>query len=156
MITNQLKENIIQRRLRSPPFRSASFCFQYQFINLVWLSFDLFSFSWSLTMCFFVPLYSCVRSCPKISRKIKSQTNYGRTTALCMWTNEIKTKTPPSPVTFQCNGIIKGWLHCLISEPKGRFLVNRILMFDSAWCMVVAQLQFYLIKKWRLDVQNTR
>ena len=26
----------------------------------------------------------------------------------------------------QCNGIIKGWLHCLTSEPKGRFLVNNI------------------------------
>ena len=24
----------------------------------------------------------------------------------------------------QCNGIIKGWLHCLNSEPKGRFLVS--------------------------------
>ena len=28
----------------------------------------------------------------------------------------------------QCTGIIKGWLHCLMSEPKGRFLVNNILM----------------------------
>ena len=43
------------------------FRFQYQLINLVWLSFDFFSFSWSLTICFFVALYSCVCSCPKIS-----------------------------------------------------------------------------------------
>ena len=28
----------------------------------------------------------------------------------------------------QCTGIIKGWLHCLMSESKGRFLVNNILM----------------------------
>ena len=27
----------------------------------------------------------------------------------------------------QCNGIIKGWLHCLTSELKGRFLVNNNL-----------------------------
>ena len=27
----------------------------------------------------------------------------------------------------QCNGIIKGWLHCLTSESKGRFLANNIL-----------------------------
>ena len=27
--------------------------------------------------------------------------------------------------------IIKGWLHCLPPEPKGRFLVNNILMFGS-------------------------
>ena len=41
------------------------FRFQFQLINLVWLSFDFFSFSWSLTICFFVALYSCVCSCPK-------------------------------------------------------------------------------------------
>ena len=46
----------------------------------------------------------------------------------------------------QCNGIIKGWLHCLTSESKGRFLVNNIL-FGSAWCLVMAQIQFSLIKK---------
>ena len=28
----------------------------------------------------------------------------------------------------QCNGIIKGWLHCLMSESKGRFLANNILL----------------------------
>ena len=66
MITNQLKENVIQGWLfRS--FLQVSFRFQYQFINLVLLSFDLSSFRWSHTICFFVPLYSCVCSCPKIS-----------------------------------------------------------------------------------------
>ena len=43
----------------------------------------------------------------------------------------------------QCNGIIKGWLHCLTSESKGRFLANNTL----AWCLVMAQIQFSLIKK---------
>ena len=47
----------------------------------------------------------------------------------------------------QCNGIIKGWLHCLTSELKGRFLVNNILIFVSAWCLVTAQIQFALKKK---------
>ena len=65
MITNQLRENIIQRWLsyviRS--FLQVGFRFQYQLINLVWLSFDFFSFSWSLTICFSVTLYSCMCSC---------------------------------------------------------------------------------------------
>ena len=84
-----------------------------------------------------------------------------------MWTNEIKTKTKPSShwrraILFdlayrQCNDIIKGWLHCLTSESKGRFFVNNILMFDhgdiiSPWfnstrCLVMAQIQFSLIKE---------
>ena len=72
MITNQFKENIIQRWLlyviRS--FIQVRFRFQYQFINLVWLSFDFFSFSWSLIICFLVALYSWVCSCPKISRNV--------------------------------------------------------------------------------------
>ena len=38
---------------------------------------------------------------------------------------------------------MKGWVQCLMSESKGRFLVNNILMFGS----VIAQIQFYLIKK---------
>ena len=36
----------------------------------------------------------------------------------------------------QCNDIIKGWLHCLTSESKERFLVNYMLMFGLAWCLV--------------------
>ena len=77
-----------------------------------------------------------------------------------MWTNKIKTKTKPSTshsnwprvLLFdlahkQCNGIIKGWLHCLTSESKGRFLVNNVLMFGSAWCLIITQIQFSLIKR---------
>ena len=52
MITNQLKETTIQGWLlyviRS--FLQVGFRFQYQPINLVWLSFGFFSFSWSLTI----------------------------------------------------------------------------------------------------------
>ena len=47
----------------------------------------------------------------------------------------------------QWNGIIKGCLHCLMSNSKGRFLVNNMLMFSSSWCFVMAQIQFSLIKK---------
>ena len=47
----------------------------------------------------------------------------------------------------QCNGIIKGRLYCLTSELKGRFLANNILMLGSAWCLVMAQIQFSLMKK---------
>ena len=64
---NQLKENIIQGWLLYV-IRSSlqvGFLFQFQLINLIWLSFDFFLSSWSLTICFFVALYSCVCSCPK-------------------------------------------------------------------------------------------
>ena len=47
----------------------------------------------------------------------------------------------------QCNGIIKGWLHCLMSESNGRFLVNHILLFSSVWSLVTGQIQFSLTKK---------
>ena len=70
MITNQLKENIVQGWLlyiiRS--FLKDGLCFQYQ--NLVWLSFDLFSFSLSPTICLFVALYCCICSCSKISQNV--------------------------------------------------------------------------------------
>ena len=46
----------------------------------------------------------------------------------------------------QCVGVIKGWLLCLTPESLGRFPVNNILMFDSAWCLVMVQIQFSLIK----------
>ena len=47
----------------------------------------------------------------------------------------------------QCSGIVKGWVLCLTSVSKWRFLVNNILVFGSAWCLVMAQIQFFLIKK---------
>ena len=37
--------------------------------------------------------------------------------------------------------------YCLTSEPRGRLIVNNILMFGSAWCLVMVQIQFSLIKK---------
>ena len=66
MIICQLKENIIHRWILSKCYQvllHVGFHFQYQLINLIWLSFDFFSFSWSLTICYFVALYSCVSSC---------------------------------------------------------------------------------------------
>ena len=48
-------------------FLQVVFRFQYQFINLVWLSFDFFSFSLTLTIYFFVALYPYVCSYPKMS-----------------------------------------------------------------------------------------
>ena len=44
-------------------FLQVAFRFQYQLVHLVWLSFDFFSLSWCLTICFFVALYSGVCSC---------------------------------------------------------------------------------------------
>ena len=44
----------------------------------------------------------------------------------------------------KCNAIIKGWLHFLTSEAKGRFLVNNILL---ACCLVMVQIQFSLITR---------
>ena len=46
----------------------------------------------------------------------------------------------------QYNAFIKGWLHCLTWDSKGRFLINNILTFGSTWCLVMVQLQFSLIK----------
>ena len=42
---------------------------------------------------------------------------------------------------------VKGWLHCLTSMSKRRFLVDNTLMFGSAWFLVMVQIQFSLIKK---------
>ena len=65
-----VKKSIIQRWLlyviRS--FLQVGFRFQHQLINLVWLSFDFFSFSWSLAIWFCVALYSWVWSYSKILR----------------------------------------------------------------------------------------
>ena len=60
----------------------------------------------------------------------------------CNQWNQNKSKRP---FTFKltmhsCNSIIKGWLHCLTSDSKGRFLVYNVLL-GSAWCLVMAQTQ---------------
>ena len=49
IIANQFKENIIQGWLLYlvRPFLQVGFRFQHQLINLMWLSIDFFSFSWS-------------------------------------------------------------------------------------------------------------
>ena len=47
---------------------SGRLLFSAKLIHLVWLSFEFFLFSWSLTFMFVVPLCSCVCICTKISR----------------------------------------------------------------------------------------
>ena len=72
MITNQLKENKIQGSLSHviTSFFQVGVHFQYQLIDLVWLSFDFFSFNWSFTICFCVAcLYSCVSKLSKCITK---------------------------------------------------------------------------------------
>ena len=67
IITNQLKQNIIQRGLllcyQVLPSGRLSFS---NSINLIWLSFDFFSFSWSLTIlqstCFICRTWKCKRT----------------------------------------------------------------------------------------------
>ena len=44
----------------------------------------------------------------------------------------------------QCNGIVKRWFHCI--SAKGTFIVNNVLMFGSAWCLVMSHIQLSLIK----------
>ena len=164
-------------------FLQPGFRFQYQLINLVWLSFYFFSFSWSLSICISAALYSCVCSCPKILRnyllfiiihifsthfainlgffwvfwhKLKtSKTMDQQPDITCEGTkskqkqNQVTSHSNwPRALLFdlahrKCNGIMKGWFHCLTSESNERFPVNSILIFGSSWCLVMMQIQFF-------------
>ena len=121
MITRQLKESIIQGWLlyviRS--FLQVGFPFQYQLINLVWLSFGFFhladaslpAFSWlhtlskNITKCLlFISIHIFnIDFAIKLLylHKLETWKNYGTTTTPCRWMNEIKTKTKPSHITFK-------------------------------------------------------
>ena len=112
MITNQLKENTVQEWLLYiiTCFLQVGFRFQYQLINLVWLSCDFFSFSWSFTICFSMALYFCVYSCPKIIHILQStcficttrkrkQTMDQQLHRACNRTKS-KLNTRPNPITF--------------------------------------------------------
>ena len=180
MKTNRLKENIIQGWplyvIRS--FLQIGFRFQYQLINLAKLFFDLFSFSWSLIICFswfyalvywvvqkyheicFIYSYSHLililqSTCFIYTSWKRKQTMKQQPHRACERTKskqKQKHSNWPGILSFdlahkQCKGIIKEWLHCPISELKGRFLVSNILMFGSAWCLVMSRIQFSLIKK---------
>ena len=71
--------------------------------------------------------------------RTKSKQKQNQVTSLSNW---------PRVILFDlAHKLIKGWLHCLLSESKGRFVVNNILMFDSTWWLVIAQIQSSLIKK---------
>ena len=71
MITNQLKENIIQRWLLyvTKSFLQVSFHFQYQLINLAWLFFTSFHLA-EASLSAFLWLYTFVCNCPKMLRNI--------------------------------------------------------------------------------------
>ena len=70
MITNQFKDNIIQRWLlyviRS--FLQVGFRFQYQPINLFWFSFDFNLFSWSALL--YLLLRGFILLCVRLSKNI--------------------------------------------------------------------------------------
>ena len=77
---------------------------------------------------------------------------------LCMWTNEIKTNTKSSHATFKLtmlsilrfsptnNAMVSLINDFTVWRQKKDFL-SVILMFGSAWCLVMAETQFSLIKK---------
>ena len=213
IITCQLKENLIQGWLWYVVRSSlrVGFCFQYQLINLAWLSTDFFPFSWiqprpqsyfkKVKTSFLPSSYSekvCwgqgwaeswlsafswlhILVCAVVQKYYEIFFIYNFSHfwyAFCnqpdlfahlenvnkLWNNNLtvhvnernqnKNKATsrsnwPRVLLFdvahkQCNGVIKGWLHCLTSESKGRFLVNNILL---AWSLVIAQAQFFLMKK---------
>ena len=131
VITNQLKPNIIQEwpLYVTSSFPQVGFRFQYQLINLVWLSF----------LCLVFLLTSFHRAC----EQAKSKRKQNQVVSYLKW---------PRVLLFdiahkQGNDVIKEWLHCLTSRSNGRSLVNNILIFGSTWYLVTAQIQFSLINK---------
>ena len=118
VITNQLKENIIQEWLlyviRS--FLQVGFRFQYQSINLVWFSFPLSRFPFA----FFSP--ACERT--------KSKQKQNQVTSFSNWPRILLLDLTHK----QCNGIVKEWLHCLTSGSNGRYInawLNMIFGHDT-------------------------
>ena len=136
--------------LSGPSFRLA---FVFSINSLILSGFPLTSepslsaFSWLYTLvCAFVQIYhemSFIYNYSHFSthfainpfylHNLKAWTIYGATTAPCMWTNEIKTKTKTKSRHIQIDhafdlahkqwhGIIKGGLHCLTLESKEDFL----------------------------------
>ena len=77
MVTNKLKEKIIQRKLlhviRS--FFLLGFCFQYQLINFVWLCFDFFHLA-EASLPAFSRLYTTVCGIAQKYHKISFIYNY--------------------------------------------------------------------------------
>ena len=136
--SNQIKHNP----------RTTLICYQVLPSAFIFSINSLFSSSFHLTFlhlaeAFFVALQSCVWSCPKyyemyfICTKLKQkQTMEQKPHRACEQTKskqKVMSYSNQALVPLfdlphkQCNGIIKGWLHCLTSESKGRFLVNNKL-----------------------------
>ena len=150
-------------------FLQVGFRFSYQRINLVWLFFDFSLFSWSLTICFSVASCTCVGSCPKMLPNVFYlylftflvpilQSTFSHfnifsihlqsTCFICLiWKSKPSTSHSNWPrvllfdlVHKQCNGTIKGLLHC----QKEDFLSIYINVWISAMAGLVL---FSLIKK---------
>ena len=163
MMTNQLKENIIQGWLlyviRS--FLYFGSRFQYQLINqLIFLL--LYTLVCAVAQKYhemsFVVIHIFTRfainlfyfhgtaTVPRACERTKSKEKQNQVTSHSNWRRVLLFDLAHK----QCNGIIKGWLHCLRSESKGRFLVNNILVLGLA-CLVIALIQFSLIKRENKD-----
>ena len=161
LIITQLKENIIQGWLLYVirTFFKVGFRFQYQLINLDWLSFEFFSFNWSLIISFLVDLYSWMRNCPKIEQNIlyshfsthfaikisficttwkRKQTMEQQLLRTFEWT---KSKQKQDQVTSHSNLALVPLFDVATNNAtiyqKSRFLDNDILMFVSAWCLIM-------------------
>ena len=113
MITNQLKENIIQAWLLQVirSFFQINFCFQHNSLTL--FGFSLTSFylaeaSLPALLCHYTLVCAVVQKYHEIhifstpfAISLLQSTNYGTTIAPCMWMNKIKTKTKPCYITFK-------------------------------------------------------
>ena len=82
------------------------------------------------------PLQQTTEQLHRACEWAKSKQNQNKVTSHLNWPRVLLFDLAHS----QCNGIIKGWLHCVTTESKGRFHVNNILMFDTEWCLVMRQI----------------
>ena len=113
MITNQLKENIIQAWLLQVirSFFQVDFCFQHNSLTLSGFpltSFYLAEASLSALLCHYTLVCAVVQKYHEIhifstpfAISLLQSTNYGTTIAPCTWMNKIKTKTKPCYITFK-------------------------------------------------------
>ena len=113
MITNQLKENIIQAWLLQVirSFFQIDFCFQHNSLTLSGFSltsFYLAEASLPALLCHYTLVCAVVQKYHEIhifstpfAISLLQSTNYGTTIAPCLWMNKIKTKTKPCYITFK-------------------------------------------------------
>ena len=163
IITNQLKVNIIKGWLLYVIKSFIQVGFRFHSLILSGFPLTSFHPLWFLFIkphyLPFLGLYSCMCSCPKILQNVfylqlfiflvltlNQTVFFAQVHRAC---ERPKSKRKQNQVTSHSNcprvllfdlahkqwsGIIKGWLHCLTSESKVRFLVNIIL----AQCPIMA------------------